>query len=249
MSIKRVWPLLATIARVLKFAAVAVIGLFLEGCNLAENESVNSSNPTLSSLDTFAEVRRDPKLGTITFAKNRNLAHSLEGDEEYKELMNRGSYEEMAGYFLNEYNQDLLIDDPNNEFILARVEEDSLGYHQVRFRQVFETLSVIDSELIVHFNDTGNLYLVNGHYAPTPTLTELKPSISISDVEIRIMENLGGNVTIEAAAPSIFQSPDGPSVLAYEVIVSVDLMEGWRIILDAVTGDILRKTPTRYNRK
>ena len=226
-----------------------MLSVSANSCGPWGQDSAGSVQSVLPSLESFAEVRRDPELGTIIFAKNANLARALDGDEAYKEFMNRLAHEKMAAYFLGEYRRDLLIDDPDKEFVLARIEEDSLGYHQVRFRQVFKTLSVIDSELIVHFNDKENLYLVNGHYAPTPTLTELTPAISIADAEEKIRENLGANVTAEAVTLSIFQSPDGPSVLAYDVTVSAGLMEGWRIILDAVTGDMLRKTPTRYQRK
>ena len=230
------------------YSVICILSLSANSCGPQSQDSAASIQSVPTSLELFAEVRRDPELGTIIFAKNPNLAQSLDRDNVYQELMNRRAYDGMAAYFLRKFRQDLLIDDPDQEFVLARIEEDSLGYHQVRFRQVFKNLSVIDSELIVHFNDNGNLYLVNGHYAPTPTLTEFRPAISIAAAKEKIIENLGANVTVDAPTLAIFQSPDGPLVLAYDVTVSLGLVEGWRIILDAVTGDILRKTPTRYNR-
>ncbi|PIP16307.1 MAG: hypothetical protein COX46_03055, partial [bacterium (Candidatus Ratteibacteria) CG23_combo_of_CG06-09_8_20_14_all_48_7] len=61
---------------------------------------------------------------------------------------------------------------PYQEFELHKeVQPDRTGYLHVRLDQYYQGLPVVGSQLIVHINEKGRIYQVNGRYTPDPVVS------------------------------------------------------------------------------
>ena len=203
-------------------------------------------NPSVSSLDQIAEVRRDPKLDTVIFAKSNNLGRELEGEKLYADLLGRSAYQELAQYFLYAYRDDLRLVDPNSEMVSSDISTDSLGYRQIKFNQFYRNLRVVDCQLIVQVNPSNQLHLLQGRYARTPNLDDISPTVS-EDEAIRIATSgLEDVIKVDSIQVVVFPDEHGRTFLAYDIQVNHGKLNGARIILDANNGRELRKSPTSY---
>ena len=126
------------------FAVCLLTLLGTAGCKSTIDSPAIFGNPSVSSLDQIAEVRRDPRIDTVIFAKSNNLGQELEGEVQFAELLGRSAYQELAQYFLYAYRDDLRLVDPNNEMVLSSINTDSLGYRQIKFNQFYRSLPVVD---------------------------------------------------------------------------------------------------------
>ena len=210
---------------------------------------MSSDKAEVSSLEAIAEVRRDPQRDTIIFAKSDRLDQGLAGSGVYYTLRAQHNYEEMALFFFDEYRHDLRLIDPRNEMVSAGVVEDSLGYRHIRFNQVYKNLHVVDCQLLVQFDSAGRLDLLQGRYAATPRLTNLSPTVSEVEATHIVASTLGASTTINSSRLAIFVGPSGEAQLAHVIEVNRGQPNGFRLILDALTGQELQKTPTSYTNR
>ena len=207
---------------------------------------MNFGNPSVSSLDQIAEVRRDPKTDTVIFAKSYNLGQELEGEKQYAELLGRSSYQELAQYFLYAYRDDLRLVDPNSEMVSSDINTDSLGYRQIKFNQVYRSLPVVDCQLIVQVNPSNQLHLLQGRYTRTPDLDDISPAISEGEANRIVTAGLEDVIKVDSIQLVVFPNESGQTFLAYDIQVNRGKLDGARIILDANNGQELRKSPTSY---
>jgi Zn-dependent metalloprotease len=237
-----------TMTRVILLAAL-LIGACSNSNSPATDETSQdrwSASLTTTSLESFAEVRRDPASGTVLFAKSENLARSLDNDSHYREMLQARAFADMAMRFIDVYRKDFLLDDPLSELVLKRSDADSLGYQHVRLEQVFRGLTVVGAELLLQFDAENRLNLVQGAYVPTPKIDPQVHRYSASDALALGKIEIGTDYEISGPDLVIFPQPDGSSVLAYEMRFSRGLSQGWRLTLDANDGSILSKVSTRY---
>jgi Zn-dependent metalloprotease len=199
-----------------------------------------------NTLESFAEVRRNPSNGTVVSAKSDNLARSLDSDSQYQEFMQESAFFDMAMRFLDIYRKDFRLNDPLSELVLKRSQKDSLGYQQVRLEQVFTGLPVIGAELLLQFDGQKKLNLIQGGYVPTPNIDPKTHRYSAAEALAIGKKEIGTNYEISGPNLVIFPQPDGLSALAYEMIFSQGLSQGWRLILDANDGSVLSKVSTRH---
>lgn len=228
------------------FVGCLFIALGIAGCNATNDIPANFGNPSVSNLDEFADVRRDPQRDTVIFAKSDNLGQELEGQEIYAQLLGRSAYQELAQYFLYAYRDDLRLIDPNSEMALSDIQTDSLGYRQIKFNQIYRNLPVVDCQLIVQVNPAGQLHLLQGRYAQTPDLDDMSPAISEDEATRIVISRLGDGTRVDSLQVVVFPDESGRTFLAYDIQVNRGSLDGSRIILDANTGQELRKTPTSY---
>ena len=210
------------------------------------NQDHTPAQQQTMTLESFADVRRDPVSGTVIFAKADDLAVSLVDDPEYQALSDDKAYADMALRFLDTYRDDFRLKNPSTEFVAKRSTRDTLGYRHVQLQQVFEGLPVVDAELSVQFDPYNNLNLIQGRYVPTPGVDPTSPRYSGSDAHSFAKDALGADFELTEPELVIFPRSDGSSVLAYETTATRGLAEGWRIVIDANDGSILLKVPTRY---
>lgn len=228
------------------FTACLFIALGIPGCIATDGTPVDFGNPSVSNLDEFAEVRRDPQRDTVIFAKSSNLGQELESEKLYAELLGRSAYQDLAKYFLHAYRDDLRLVDPNSEMVSSDIKTDSLGYRQIRFNQIYRNLPVVDCQLIVQVNPAGQLHLLQGRYTRTPDLDDISPAISEDEVTRIVTSRLDDGTRVDSLQLVVFPNESGRTFLAYDIQVNRGHLDGLRIILDANTGQELRKTPTSY---
>jgi Zn-dependent metalloprotease len=210
------------------------------------NQNHTPAQQQTITLESFADVRRDPVSGTVIFAKADDLAVSLVDDPEYQALSDDKAYAEMTLRFLETYRDDFRLINPSTEFVAKRSTRDTLGYRHVQLKQVFEGLAVVDAELSVQFDPYNNLNLIQGRYVPTPGVDPASPRYSGSDAHSFAKDALGADFEFTEPELVIFPRSDGSSVLAYQTTATRGLAQGWRLVIDANDGSILLKVPTRY---
>ncbi len=160
---------------------------------------------------------------------------SLAGPEEAGERTARG--------FLRKNRILLRLDDPDNELKLSRGERDDLGYRHLRFTQVHQGLPVWPAGLSVHLDPAGNVHLLDGAYAPSPSAVGTKPEIAAPEAARRAQAGVPGGSTGTSGQPEliVYAPLDKPPRLAWKLDVAVDLRHAWRVAVDALDGAILSR--------
>jgi len=201
-------------------------------------------------LPADAELRRDPDWGTVRFLKGDNLSASLESDWDFRAHQAAGRAEEIVFEFLEAYASALGFRAPRTELRVRSSSTDQLGLTHLKLEQSYAGLPMPGSELIVHLDGENHVYLLTGSYAPTPGDVSTAPKIGEDEARTRAKEQVegAGDKSDRACELVIFVERGSPARLAYRVGVEVGLTEGWEIMIDAHTGDPLRKLPTVLSR-
>ena len=200
-----------------------------------------------AAMNTFpmpVEIRRDPRLGTITFLKAPDLSAPLKHDADFAQLRASRQFGDIARAFIEAYRDEFRLAEPNQELRVESVETDTLGLTHVRLQQTFHDVPVWAAELRVHLNADAQVYLVQGRYIPTPRNLSTQPSLTDQAALQRAADHLGkplaGCLQCRAALV-LFASEDTAPRLAYHVSVLLGLAEGWEVMIDAQTGEVLQK--------
>jgi len=200
-----------------------------------------------AAMGTFpipAEIRRDPQRGTIIFLKAPNLSARLERDPDFARLRANKQLGDMARAFLHAYRTDFRLTDPANELQVQAVTTDDLGLTHVRLQQTFQDIAVWAAELIVHLNADARVYLVQGRYIPTPRGLSVEPGLTEQTALQRAADHLGQSLTgcLKCqVALVVFAAEDAAPRLAYRVLALPGLTEGWEVMIDAQTGEVLQE--------
>ena len=190
------------------------------------------------------EIRRDPRLGTITFLKAANLSEGLEHNADFARLQANNQFGDIARAFIEAYRTEFRLAEPNRELLIESVTPDALGLTHVRLQQTFHDVPVWAAELIVHLDADAQVYLVQGRYIPTPRNLSTQPSLTGRAALQRVADHLGkplaGCLQCQATLV-IFAAEDTAPRLAYQISVLLGLAEGWEVMIDAQTGEVLQK--------
>ena len=198
------------------------------------------SSSTELPLPEQAEVRRDPLNQSITSLKAPDLAVHLNQDPTFAALRRQGRYADLAVYFFSSYRALFRLSDPREELPVAEASADQLGYKHVRLRQAYAGLPVWGAELIVHFDDAGRIYLVNGHYLPTPEGLNRHPHVSETQALDSAAQAVGqARCTDCRSELVVFGVGRAEAAVAYRVSVRLGLAEQWMVFVDTQSGKIL----------
>ena len=165
--------------------------------------------------------------------------------------------------YLNENRELFKIEDPNREFQIESTTIDNENNKHIRLQQIYHNIPIWGKELILHFDNDNELYLINGKNVPTIRnfdhsfiLTkELAISKSIND-----LMNFTTIAEFSAVEKSLLKY-DGPIAEKYiwnengnenpkaiwVVEIRNNLKDKWRYFIDAKTGEILEKYNTSPN--
>ncbi|MCX6991879.1 MAG: M4 family metallopeptidase [Kiritimatiellaeota bacterium] len=140
------------------------------------------------------------------------------------------------------------IREAQNEFAAQPAQGDTLGFRHVRTDQIYQGLKVFGGEVIVHFNQEGEAYQVNGRYVPDIAV-DVKAQITSDDAMRLATEDLAGlgkSGVLPLSQPElmVFAYKTAPR-LAYALTLTADPQEAnaWRYWIDAQDGKVLM----RYN--
>ena len=150
----------------------------------------------------------------------------------------------------------LRIVDPKSEFFQMSSSTDELECKHLRFGQQFQGVPVWNRDLYVHFDASGEPYIINGTYESTPKNVSTDPSVSNSYsilVAIADLKSLGrwAPVGPDVAKVLGFTDPIAKLVLypeagnkfrlVYEVSIIPNLLESYFYLIDATSGEIITK--------
>ncbi len=162
--------------------------------------------------------------------------------------------------YLNENRNIFKIDDPTNEFKIVNTFVDNENNKHIRLQQVYQNLPIWGKELILHFDNNNELYLINGKNVPTFQNLDLHHYIlsrdqaimkSMNDLlsfsEVREFSALEREL-LKYDGPSaekyiLFDLPNDKPKLAWVVEIRNNLIDKWRFFIDAKSGEIIE----RYN--
>lgn len=134
--------------------------------------------------------------------------------------------------------------DAQEEFAAQAVQTDTLGFQHVRATQTYQGLEVFGGKVIVHFDQDGRAFQVNGRYVPDITV-DLNPQFTPDDALGRAVTDLAALDISGAAVLSppelvIFAYQSQPR-LAYALTLTANPPEenAWRYWIDAQNGAVL----------
>ena len=192
-----------------------------------------------------------PRLGTPLSIRGPNLGRrQLYSGGQGLALKGGGKYEQDAVAVLDNLARFYRLQDAEKEFAAKPAEADSLGYHHVRLKQVYQGLRVFGGDLIVHFDRSGQAYEVNGQYVPDLQV-DVVPRMEAGEAARIAGEDLAAmgkpNGQLEGETALVIFARDAEPQLAYELTLSYDDPSAgrgrWRYWIDAVQGKVL----LRYN--
>lgn len=159
--------------------------------------------------------------------------------------------------FVSTWKTSIALENPSEELSPMATYVDALGYTHVRLEQLYQGLPVWGSDMYVHANRDGRVYLFNGSYQPTPVGVNTTPSVSTSaaldKVIVTLMRtgawapitekglNSLGLSFLPAVRTVIYPVPGGAPVLAYEIAIHPNITEFYYYIVDAHSGKIINR--------
>ncbi len=218
------------------------------GCSSKRLETTVASINFLEldlKLPVDAVIYREAINKTITRAKAVNLAKALESNDDFKDLLSKDQYPKIALAFLDAFHSNFRLFHPSEELTVKSVKTDKKGMKHVRFGQIHKDTPVLNSDVSVHLDASNRVYLVLGHYIPTPNMLDMKRLLNKDKALALAAHNLETTACKECTAEFVIAGLSLPEPkAAYRVLTKPSLTEGWEIIIDAQTGDILKKRST-----
>ncbi len=149
----------------------------------------------------------------------------------------------------------LRIADPKSEFFAMSAETDERGCKHLRYGQAYQNVPVWNRDLYIHLDASGEPYIINGTYEPTPKNISVTPTISnpysiviaIADqkshgrwapLSPKVAKVLGYD---EPTAKLVLYPEQNGLRLAYEVSIIPNLLESYFYLIDAASGEIITK--------
>lgn len=212
--------------------------------NREAHATMNQSN-TGPPLPPDVELIRDPSNGTIRLLKGTGLTRPLMADEAFRKASENGLPGETAIAFISAYRRFFELSDPIHELSVRNVETDDLGMTHVRLKQQYKGLAVWPADINVHFNTSGDIYLVQGRYARTPSDVDVSARLNESDVLDVVSKDAGcGKDEWRDFRTQliVYCGLSEPPALAFQTYAEKRIDKAWNYVVDAQTGAILAKT-------
>jgi hypothetical protein len=217
----------------------------LQACQQTVNKEKRDDmrqNDFIQQLPPGVELVKDQINGTIRLLKGISLSTPLITNEDYHKAVLSGQPGEMALAFINAYRTFFKLQDPKSELTVSKVEADNLGMTHVRLSQNYKGFEVWPAEINVHFNQSSDVYLVQGHYAKTPADLSINPYLDESDALNVISKNMGIEIDELSKCRSnliVYCGSSEAPKLAYRIYAELSADKAWHYIVDAQTGTIL----------
>jgi Zn-dependent metalloprotease len=225
-------------------------------CVGAESQGHPILNTDISNKDFYVAFPSDVKSssnsqwGTVRFLKSSNLTHDLEQQDAFRRLQATNQYKDIVLKFFDAYRLPFKLINPLEELVLHSIQTDDLGFKQVRLKQMTMGIPVWGAEILVQLDRSNHVNLVQGHYYPSPQGLNLHSRITAEAAREYVAAHLDlpdANCLACTTSLVVFFIVEGHTPrLAYSVRTPIGLIEGWNLIVDAETGDILQKISTVF---
>ncbi len=114
------------------------------------------------------------------------------------------------------------IDNPTTELVLETVATDDLGFSHCVFNQVYRGVPLLNQQITVHFDRSGEPYAFNGRYTPTPPGLAIEPVMSEQEAVNAALADLPSAAKISEIPPFIADLLDWTEPQVELVIVRDD---------------------------
>lgn len=229
---------------------VSLLGfvLMVAGCQPQPPAVAPAPESDLLRFSAAVQVRRSSTTDAIEQLRGDALETPIEQDAGFRAARSSGDYASITLAFLNSFRHEFRLQSPLDELAVAGVNADNLGFHQVRLNQRYSGLRVLDAELIVHFDSAGRIYLVQGHYLPTPVEITTSPALTEQEARRLLAEELGGAFAVDSGELVLTLPNVGSAArVAYRYEARQGLTNRREVLVDAETGATLRNTPLVLN--
>ncbi len=149
--------------------------------------------------------------------------------------------EETAAAFLRQYRDVLGIVDPDQELKTGSHRIDTTGERHLPYAQTYKHIPVWPSGLTVHLDAGGNVALLDGAYAPTPTGVATEPLLTAAEAERRAKESTAVMALTDDTTLVVYSPLDRAPRLAWRINVTLGFSQAWRVVVDALDGAILSR--------
>ncbi len=166
-------------------------------------------------------------------------------------------WEAQSFAYLQAIQEIIELQQPQNEFIITKIETDALNQTHIRLQQVYKNVKVYGGEVMLHAWD-AQIQLLNGRYYPTPSLANVQPTISQNTAIESALQNVSKTTRIQtfdqelqqitnikqATAELVIYHPNrkpDAEHLAWAITLHPNLNHRWQYFVDAKTGAILHK--------
>ncbi|MCX6927225.1 MAG: M4 family metallopeptidase, partial [Verrucomicrobia bacterium] len=197
------------------------------------------------------KIEWHPRLGTPRSIRgsSRGQRRSYSGGKGLA-LRGGGHYQEDAIAVMDNLTVLYRMRDAEKEFAVTQVERDSLGFHHVRLAQLHQGLPVLGGQVLVHFDQSGEAYQVNGQYIPDIQV-EVVSKIDAAQAASAAQRDLASTgkvaATLHATPTLVVFARDVEPLLAFELTLRNNDPKAaparWRYWIDANSGKVL----LRYN--
>jgi bacillolysin len=152
----------------------------------------------------------------------------------------------------------LKLANPDDELNIIKTETDEIETTHLRMQQTYKGVTVYGGEMILHQKTDEDVSLLNGHFYPTPSLDDVKPSLSTENVAQIAIGDVGKTSIVKPMTATEmtmlkYEKPKTELIiyhqnekadaehLAYHVTVRPNFLERWVYVIDAKSGEILDK--------
>lgn len=148
--------------------------------------------------------------------------------------------------FFNDNKNQFFVEDAANEFLELSNKSDELGYTHVKVQQVVKGIPVYGNEYIVHFNNLGQVVLVNGKFNSQARNSKIDKKAFIGEnkaLEIAKTQVKFDSLEIDPTVKLYIYNTNGEYVPAYEVRLNFLYPDpgDWHIFINAYNGNIVSK--------
>lgn len=143
------------------------------------------------------------------------------------------------------------VENSNDEFTTKSTNKDNLGYTHIKLQQMVKGIPVFGHEYIIHFNNNGEIYSVNGNYNPkAKEFKKSKDFITPGEAENKALSqinydpgSLDSDFPNNGKAELYLYKLNDSYIPVYLVQVSHLLPQpgNWNIFINAYTGEVVNK--------
>ncbi len=171
------------------------------------------------------------------------------------------SREQKVFHYLEAIKSPIQIEAPAEEFQIVNQRKGIAGKEHIKLQQFHKGLKVYGGEAMLHTNRSGAIELFSGRNFPSPTITDVQPSIDATNAIALAMGHVAQfvNIVKEYDSPNAFiqKKEDHAELVIYHVEQDINKerlawalnihpnkVSHWKYFIDAQTGEILEQYKT-----
>jgi len=213
-------------------------------------KSIPFANPSALDELNFSAVKYE-KNGLLMMAESKS-GMGVMMDERSEESIVSSTQE-----YLHNIQQAMRINNTAEEFKSVNIWTDNINHTHIKMQQYFKGVKVYGGQIILHAK-SGEIYLFNGTYYPTPEIQDVNPSLISKDAEDIALADIATITTIgevrsfgikqleyeRAVSELVIYHNDRdikPEKLAWHITLRPNFLERWEYYVDAKTSEIIDK--------